>query len=59
MDEEKPRRVKAKITRIVTEIAIVALDRDGNIDEHFETIEELDFECDEVINIESVLSTYD
>jgi hypothetical protein len=33
MSDEKPRRVKAKITRTVTEIAIVYLDRDGNIEE--------------------------
>jgi len=42
MSNEKPRRVKAKITRTVTEIAIVTLDRDGCIEEVEEILEELD-----------------
>jgi hypothetical protein len=40
-------------------MALVSLDRDGNIDEHYETLEELDFVCDEVIMIDAILSTYD
>ena len=39
-DTAKPRRVKAKITRTVTEWAIVTLDRNGNLEEFEETIEE-------------------
>lgn len=36
------RRVKAKITRVVTEIAIVTLNRDGHIEEVIEVLDELD-----------------
>ena len=52
--ERKPKRVKAKITRIVTEWAIVTLDRHGNVDEFEETIEEL--ECHEVTDLHSIMS---
>lgn len=54
----KPRRVKAKITRTVTEIAIVLLDRDGNVEEFEETHDELDCEVTELHNIQSVLSVH-
>jgi hypothetical protein len=57
--EHKPRRVKAKITRLVTEIAFVTLDRQGNVDEYDELCEELDSECLEVIDIRTVLSVHD
>ena len=58
MSEAKPRRVKAKITRTVTEIAIVLLDRDGNIEEFEETHDELDCEDLELIDIRAVLSVH-
>ena len=38
--DQKPKRVKAKITRLVTEWAIVTLDRHGNLDEYVEHVEE-------------------
>jgi hypothetical protein len=34
--DAKPRKVKAKVTRVVTEIAIVYLNRDGSVDEYEE-----------------------
>ncbi|MFL1526827.1 hypothetical protein [Pseudomonas sp. O230] len=58
-DTAKPRRVKAKITRVVTEWAIVILDRDGNVEEFEETLDEI--ECGEVLelhSIDSVLSIH-
>ena len=54
----KPKRVKAKITRTVTEIAIVTLDRDGNVEELEETHEELDYEVTEIHSIQSILSVH-
>ena len=56
-DTAKPRRVKAKITRTVTEWAIVTLDRNGNLDEFVETIEELEHvDVMEVHSIDRVIS---
>ncbi|MBD8091055.1 hypothetical protein IFT48_13720 [Pseudomonas fluorescens] len=56
-DSAKPRRVKAKITRTVTEWAIVTLDRNGNLEEFEETIEELEhIDVMEVHSIGTVLS---
>lgn len=52
MNDSKPRRVTAKITRVVTEIAIVLLDRDGNVEEFEETLEEI--ECGDVLEIHSI-----
>ncbi|GFZ72960.1 Uncharacterized protein ALO70_02002 [Pseudomonas amygdali pv. eriobotryae] len=60
MSEQKPRRVKAKITRVVTEIAIITLDRHGNVDEYIEHVEEL--ECGDITDlhaVHSVLSWHD
>jgi len=54
----KPRRVKAKISRTVTEIAIVLLDKDGMIEEVEEVHEELDFDNAEVHSIHSILSIH-
>jgi len=54
----KPRRVKAKISRTVTEIAIVLLDKDGMIEEVEEVHEELDFYNAEVHSIHSILSIH-
>lgn len=61
MDSEKrPRRVKAKITRVVTEWAIITLDRHGNVDEYIEHLEELECgEISEVHIIDNVLSFHD
>lgn len=51
-----PRKVTAKITRTVTEIAIVTLDRDGAIETIDDIREELD-SCDEdVLSIISVIT---
>ena len=54
----EPRRVKAKITRTVTEVAIVLLDRDGNIEEVEEVHEELEIHDATVDSIHSVLSVH-
>lgn len=54
MSEQKPRRVTAKITRVVTEIAIITLDRHGNVDEYIECVEEL--ECSDITDLHSVHS---
>lgn len=54
----KPRIAKVKLTRNVTEIAIVSMDRDGNIEEIDEIHEELDW-CDaDILDVRSVLSVY-
>ena len=59
-DTAKPRRVKAKITRTVTEWAIVTLDRNGSLDEFVETIEELEHvDVMEVHSIDRVISYHD
>lgn len=50
----KPRRVTAKITRVVTEWAVVTLDRAGNVEEFIETIDEI--ECGEVLELHSIRS---
>lgn len=55
-DSPKPRTVKAEINRIVTEIAVVNLDRDGCVEELIESLEEIDCGDMEVINIISVRS---
>lgn len=54
----KPRKVKAKITRVVTEIAVVYLNRDGSVDEYEECHEELDSEVTEIHDIRSILSVH-
>ena len=58
MNTEKPRKVKARITRTVTEVATVYLDRDGNIEEYEEMHEELFCEDMELIDIRSVISIH-
>ncbi len=55
---EKPRRVKAKLTRTVTEVAIVMLDRNGNIDEIDEVLDELDCVDAEILSIHEVLTVH-
>jgi len=47
----KPKRVKAKISRTVTEIAIVSLDRHGDIEDIHDICEELEFVDEEVLKI--------
>lgn len=54
----KPRRVKAKITRAVTEIAIVLLDNNGLVEEIEEILEEIYYDDIELINIQSILSVH-
>lgn len=56
--DAKPRKVKAKITRMVTEIAIVYLNRDGSVDEYEECHEELDSEVTDIHEIRTVLSVH-
>ena len=58
MSDVKPRRVKARITRTVTEVAMVLLDKDGNIEEFEETHEELFSENEELIDIRAVISVH-
>ena len=57
MPDQKPRRVKAKITRTVTEIAIVLLDNDGNIEEVEDAHEIIDYDNCVVHEIRTVIST--
>jgi hypothetical protein len=54
----KPRRVIAKITRTVTEKAVVTLDRDGCIEEVEDIHEEFDWEDGEVLSTYSILSVH-
>jgi len=59
-DSIKPRRVKAKITRTVVEWAIVDLDRNGNLSEFVETIEEIEhIDVMELHSIDRVISYHD
>ena len=58
MDDQKPRKVKARISRLVTEVATVYLDKDGNIEEYEEMHEELFCDEMELIDIRAVLSVH-
>ena len=51
-----PRKVKAIITRTVTELAIVTLDRDGYIDDIDEILEERSSSDEDVLTVVSVLT---
>jgi hypothetical protein len=53
----RPRRAKVKLTRTVTEIAIVLMDREGFVEEIEEVHEELDFDV-EIHDIRSILSVH-
>ena len=53
-----PKRVKAKITRTVSEIAIVILDKSGFVEEIEEVHEEIDTEDIELKSIISVIHSY-
>lgn len=55
----QPRRVRAKITRTVTEYAIIELTRSGEFAEYIEHVEELGMDDVEIINIRSVISEHD
>jgi hypothetical protein len=57
-NDAKPRRAKVKLTRIVTEIAIVLLDRDGAVEEIEDIHDELDYDEVEVHSVLSVLSVH-
>jgi len=54
----KPKRVKAKITRAVTEVAIVYLDTSGEVVEYEENHQELESEVTELIAVHEVLSVH-
>ncbi len=58
MSDQKPRRVKAKITRTVTEIAIVLLDRKGMVEEIEDVHETIDYDDVELVDIRTVLSVH-
>lgn len=57
-DDAKPRRAKVKLTRAVTEIAIVLLDRDGGVEAVEDVHDELDYDVTEVHSVLSVLSVH-
>jgi hypothetical protein len=56
--ESKPRRANVKLTRTVTEIAIVLLDKEGNVEEYEELQEELNYDGCIVTDIRTVLSVH-
>jgi hypothetical protein len=58
MSDLKPRRVKAKISRVVTEVVIVLLDKDGDIEEVEEILDEYGSEEETIMSIRSVLSVH-
>ncbi len=53
-----PRRAKVKMTRTVTEIAIVFLDRDGAVEEIEDIHEEISWDDCEIDSILAVLSVH-
>lgn len=55
----KPKRVRAKITRTVTEYATVILDKHGGIDELVEVHEEIESDNIELVYISFVTSLHD
>ena len=54
----KPRKVKAKISRTVTEIAIVLLDKNGDIEEVVSVLDELDSDDMEILDLRDVISVH-
>ncbi|MGN8278320.1 hypothetical protein [Pseudomonas sp. SMN5] len=58
-DTSNPRRVRARVSRIVTELAIVTLDRHGNVDEFVESLDEIESADIELLSIDSVISYHD
>lgn len=57
--QNKPRKVIAKITRTVTEIATVTLTRSGEVDELVEVHDELEIHDIEIDSIRTILSEHD
>ena len=55
---DKPRKVKVKMTRTVTEIALVLLDSEGFVEEIDEILNEVDYDNCEVLEIREVLSYF-
>ena len=55
----KPKRVRARITRTVTEFATVNLDKHGGIDEILEVHEEVETDNVELVYISYVTSLHD
>ena len=53
---KQPCKVKAKIRRTVTEIALVTLDHDGHITEILDICDELDTADEEVLHIIEVMT---
>ena len=58
MSSPKPRKAKVKLSRIVTEVAIVTLDKDGCIEEVDDVHEELDSEDEEILSVIEVVSVH-
>jgi hypothetical protein len=52
----QPHKVKAKITRTVTEIVIATLDSDGNVEEIEDICEEQEWDDCEILSIISVIN---
>ena len=59
MDDQKPRRVRARITRVVTELAVVTLNRNGCLEEFIETLDEIETVEIELRSVDSVISYHD
>lgn len=54
----KPKKVKATVIREVKEIAWVYLDKDGNIEEYDEFIDEIETLDMHLVNIQDVLTVH-
>jgi hypothetical protein len=54
----KPKKVKATVIREVKEIAWVYLDKDGNIEEYDEFIDEIETLDMHLVNIQGVLTVH-
>lgn len=57
--DPKPRLVRARITRTVTELAIVTLDKHGCVDEFIETLDEIETVEIDLRSVDSVISYHD
>lgn len=51
-----PRRIKAKIVRVVEEIALIELEKDGTVREYIEQHDELD--TVDVLEVRSIIEVY-
>jgi hypothetical protein len=51
-------KVKAKITRVVTETVICILDKDGNVEEILDVHDEHDYEVTEVHSVITVINEW-